>query len=272
MQSFNERQLEQLVTEIFRRLAICLGSDGRRGTVLTLFSGATVGLPQAVDQVRWCSLQGFCQVLAFSPAAEALYGQTVRQQLAGFPNIGELATDKWLSELAEAKAVLVPMLSLNTASKVALLLADSLATNLILHGISLGIPVIAASNGADPDGYHWARRAGSRPLTPAFRQAHLERLQTLRDYGCLLSEVSQLGQTLLQATGTGIVAAPKPLPEAPARPAPVRVNGHLVSTGHIRQAHRQGVDLVFGPETVITPLAREMAASLGVKLQHHPSW
>ena len=272
MVSLNEQQLQHLVTEIFRRLAVHLGSDGRRGKVMTVFSGATVGLPQALDQLRWCSLQGFCQVLAFSPSAEAIYGESVRQQLTGFPNISALNPEKWIHQLAEVKALLVPMLSLNTASKVSLLIADSMPANLIIHAISLGVPVIAATNGADPDAFHWARRTGSLPVAPAFRDASRQRLQTLRDYGCLLTEVQALGQTLLQVTektAPAQVQAPE-TQTVIARPAPVQVNGRLVSTGHIREAHRHKVDILLGPETVVTPLAREMAASLGVKLQHNP--
>lgn len=273
MESLNEQQLQLLVTEIFRRLAVHLGSDGRRGKVMTVFSGATVGLPQALDQLRWCSLQGFCQVLAFSPPAETIYGDTVRQQLAGFPNISEVNPEKWIHELAEVKAVMVPMLSLNTASKVSLLIADSMPANLIIHAISLGIPVIVATNGADPETFHWARRTGPQQVSPAFRDASRLRLQTLRDYGCLLTDVQSLGQTLLQVTEA---TTPRPAPVLTEvtkvvglRPAPVQVNGRLVSTGHIREAHRHKVDILLAPETVVTPLAREMAASLGVKLQQN---
>lgn len=271
MESLHAKQIEHLVTEIFRRLAVRLGGDGQRGKVMTVLTGATVGFPLAVEQLRWCSLRGFCQVLAFSSSAEAIYGETVRQQLQGFPNIRALTPDKWLVELTEAEAVLVPMLSLNTASKVALLLADSLPANLILHGISLGKPIIAATNGCDPEGLHWARRAGAKEVTPAFRQACLQRLQTLAEYGCLLTDVGALGQTLLQATAAPGTQRPQPTAVVPTHSTPVRVDGRLVSTGHIRQAHRQGADIVLPPDGVVTPLAREMAASLGVKLQYQPS-
>ncbi|MBM9615115.1 hypothetical protein JWJ90_12585 [Desulfobulbus rhabdoformis] len=273
MEFFNEQQIEQLVTEIFRRLALRLGGDGHRGPLLTLFSGATVGLPQAIEQLRWCSLQGFCQQLCFSAAAEAIYGKKVREQLQGFPNISELDEANWLGALTEAKAVLVPMLSLNTASKVALLVADSMPSNLILHGISLGKPVVAASNGADPSGFHWARRAEKLPVAPAFTQAIQERLQTLHDYGCLLTDVATLGSALLKTTSPESDAVPPPRPSEPIAPTPttpVQISGHLVSTGHIRQAHRLGVDILLRHDSVVTPLAKEMAASLGVKLQHNP--
>jgi len=56
-----------------------------------------------------------------SQAAEALYGQVIRDQLAGFPHISTVHSTNWLSALKEARAIVVPLLSVNTLSKVSLL-------------------------------------------------------------------------------------------------------------------------------------------------------
>ena len=56
----------------------------------------------------------------------------------------------WLKALKKARAVAVPMLSLNTLSKLSMLLADNTATNIVLHALLMGKPVVAARNGADP--------------------------------------------------------------------------------------------------------------------------
>ncbi len=52
---------------------------------------------------------------------------------------------KWLHTLKESCAVVVPMLSLNTLSKLALLLADNFASNIILHALFAGKPVLLAA-------------------------------------------------------------------------------------------------------------------------------
>ena len=57
---------------------------------------------------------------------------------------------KWLLTLKDSCAVIVPMLSLNTLSKLALLVADNFASNIILHALFAGKPVLLARNGVDP--------------------------------------------------------------------------------------------------------------------------
>ena len=63
-----------LVAEVVSRLAPRLGADGRRGRLVVAFSGATASLPETVGQCRLLVLDGYRLRLAFSPAAEQLFG------------------------------------------------------------------------------------------------------------------------------------------------------------------------------------------------------
>ena len=145
-----EEQLRRVVAEVLRRLLPRIGADGMRGRIVVVFTAATVGFSEALAQVRSLILSGFQVQLVFSEAAEQLYGAIARQQLEGFPEIVPFDASHWLHDLKEARAVVVPLLSVNSLSKLSLLIADNLPANLLLHGLFLGKPVVIAQNGVDP--------------------------------------------------------------------------------------------------------------------------
>ena len=91
--------------------------------------------------------------------------------------------------------MVVPLLSLNTLSKLALLTPDNTATNIILHALLMGKPVVLAKNGTDPKdkgreelGFHKGNAALTRAIT--------ERLQTINGYGCILTDTRDLEDTV----------------------------------------------------------------------------
>ncbi|WP_028581704.1 flavoprotein [Desulfogranum japonicum] len=265
-----EQQITNLVTEIISRLAQHIGADGHKGSVVAVFTGATVGFTHACAQVRNLVLNGYAIQLVLSDAAENIYGNTLREELAGFPHISQLDTDKWYQALTGATGLVVPMLSLNTASRVAQLLADTIPANLMMHALSLGKPVIAAVNGADPADVHWARRAGQRTVKPALCQAMQDRLQLLRDYGCHLVDVQQLCAGFCACSGNGskeiISAVQTARNEQRTKKSIYRIHGRLVTASHVQRARTTGQNIVVAQGTVVTPLAKEMAVQHGIRL------
>jgi hypothetical protein len=261
-----EKDIERIVAEVIARLALQLGADARRGVLLVVFSGATAGFAEAVQQVRLLVLDGYRIQLAFSRAAEELYGQLVRKQLAGFPHISSVEATNWLTALKEARAVVVPLLSVNTISKLSQLIADNLATNLLLHALFMGKPVIAAKDGADPTG------KGRRDLnfhrgSPALSRALLRRLRTVADYGCQLTEVKRIREATNSAitTETGLLPKSRRADEHPVGSMFIHA-GKVITAANVLQAHRLGVDLGFHPGSLITPLAQDVAEKYGVAL------
>jgi hypothetical protein len=259
---------KELVAEIIKRLAQRLGADGTKGELVVVFSGATVGMVDAMVQVRGLIYDGYRVLTAFSDNAKILLGNWVADQLLGQPFVRPITSSNWYSAFSEAKAVVVPLLSLNTAAKVSNLIADSLPANLMLHSLAGGKPLFAASNGAHPEEHHWARKTGA---APEFRQAALERLKILAGFGCRLSDVKNLRHEVNRVLsgpssppGTSVRSLSK-VPEQPAIIIPVE---RVVTAAHVRQARDRGADLRLAPGTVVTPLAREMATSTGVKLMY----
>ena len=241
-----------------------LGADGSRGTLIAVFTGATVGFKEAVQQVGSLVLDGYRVQLAFSPAAEELYGQTVRDELAGFPHWSLLKPTEWFSNLKSARCVVVPLLSVNTLSKITMLIADTVAANLIVHALFGGKTVIAARNGVDP--MDAGREAlGLHRGSLALKQALLERLQIASDYGCKLTDVREIKDRLNSALAKEDHSRrEEAIPDSPV--SLLKQRGKVVSAGDILLAHYRGEDLQVSPGALITPLARELAHRYGVTL------
>lgn len=257
--------IQHIVSEVIRRLAIRLGADGSRGNLITVFTGATVSFKEAIQQVGGLSLEGYRIQLVFSKAAEDLYGQVVRDQLVDFPHISNLDPTKWIAALQKARAVVVPLLSMNTVSKVSQLAADNVPTNLILHALIWGKAVFAARDGADPDGGHWQKNLGAQPQNPALRQAILEKINVVETYGCHLTDTHQLRQI----TRDFLAAGKDPNSEYPLKTtekyrSTLQHSAKMVTAADIRQAHLMGSDLRLAPGSVITPLARDLARQFEV--------
>jgi hypothetical protein len=261
-----EEQINRVVEEVLRRLAlrrIADGDDGRCATdILVVLTAATVGYEEAVHQVQLLGRDGFGVRLAFSQAAEDLFGSFVRERLEGFPRVTCMEPpESWLSHLKRVCGVVVPLLSLNSASKLSLLIADNTAANIILHGLLMGKPVIMAVNGVDP-------AAGGREMlgfhkgNAALKRAILQRLQTLADFGCTLVDVKDLGSTvkaMLHGQGTSgrslaSYASPSP---------PPAISRRIITAADVLGARLSGASPEAGPEARMTPLARDLVKRYG---------
>lgn len=261
-----DEQTKRVVKEIIERLAQRFGADGTKGKLVVVFSGATVGMDEAMQQVKGLIYDGYQVLTAFSDNAQDMFGTWIEDQLLGLPFVDAIVPSNWYSVFTEAKAVVVPLLSLNTAAKVSSLIADTLPANLMLHALAAGKPLCAALNGAHPGEHHWV--AGGN-AAPAFRQAALARLKRLETFGCRLTYVKNLRNEVNRAiagsappfkTSAGILSGVSD------HEGFVTLAQGVVTAAYIREAHKQGAGLCLPPGAIITPLARDLAMRMGVKL------
>ncbi|PSH03087.1 MAG: hypothetical protein CXZ00_14085 [Acidobacteria bacterium] len=259
-----DERIEQAVVEVLKRLLPALGVNGSRGKLIVVFTGATVGSVEAITELRQLILRGFELQLVFSETAEHIYGQWVRDGLAGFPCWDQLPPVTWLRALRETRAVVVPLLSVSSLSKLALLIADSQTGNFMLHGLFTGKPVIVARNGFEPNTKGRAE-LGFNHGWPELTRVIEERARTVASYGCVLVDITQLSVTVAAA----LADEAEPEPAVATRQVTtsrtlIAHPGGLVTAGDVIAAHRQGADLHCSPRALVTPLARELAAQHGV--------
>jgi hypothetical protein len=259
-----EEQFHFIVEEVIRRLARRMDELRRNEIIIVVFTGATVGLVEGVQQVRSLLLDGFQVKLAFSDSAGHLFAEMVQKELNDFTNLGLLSPEKWLSSLKQACAVAVPMLSLNTVSKLSLLIADDLVSNILLHALLLGKPLVMAKEGADPDGK--GRRAlGFHKGNAALNDAMMQRLKSLEDFGCILTGIGQLSnsvRSVIQQEGLRQSREQNLISERPS----ICPGGRVATAGDVLSAHRRGSNLNLGPAGRVTPLALDLARKLGIGL------
>lgn len=262
----SEERIQQVVVEVLKRLLPHIGAAGDRGSVIVVFTGATIGYNEAIDQVRTLVMNGYRVQLVFSRGAEVLYARFLRDQLEGFPHVTHMEEPKWLHTLKESCAVVVPMLSLNTLSKLALLLADNFASNIILHALFAGKPVLLARNGVDPGDKgreipHFDR------CGPVMAAAIEERLRIVSGYGCRVTDVGDLSNVLMSLVehqgGMPVIGSHG---NGSRRPAASNPGRSIVTAADVLQAHHSGTQLRISSPAVVTPLARELAFKHGVNL------
>jgi len=259
--------IQEITERVLRRLTQRPDATGDRGEILCVFTAATVGFSEALRQIRGLIQDGFKLRLVFSPHAEQLLASTLKRELDGLPHVSMIEPATWLKVLKKARAVAVPLLSLNTLSKLSMLLADNTATNIVLHALLMGKPVVAARNGADP------RDKGREGLgfhrgNPSLNQAIFQRLQTAEDYGCILTDVGQIRETLkfvlLNERPPKVkYSVNTSMPLAPAAGSPKR----FITAAEVLFAWRTGTNLNAGSGSAMTPLARELAGRHGVVIE-----
>jgi hypothetical protein len=195
--------------------------------------------------------------VVLSPAAESIVGiDKIKGKLGNDIDIVTTQSPYPGRVLRQAAIVLVPVLTQNTAAKLAHSLADTLATTLIMQALMMGKPVVAASNAADPAD-SWRAKADMGKSPPGLVQALHGNLQKMENYGIQLVQVEQLAahsQRILDFTvirsGSGEQTKKK-----------------VIDAETIKAAASNGnKSITVFPAMLVTPLARDVARDYGVEI------
>lgn len=257
-------QVQDLARQVIKRLAPLMGADGEKGEVICVFTGATVGLSQAMAQLTRMVMNGYSLRLFCSDSARQLYGELLLKELAYLPFVSELEPGGWLDELRGCAALAVPLLSVNSLSMLAGLMALGPAANLMLHALFLGKPMVAAVDGACPDS-PGRSLLGFDQGKPALAEAVNERLATIASYGCRLCPVDELA-----ASVDSLIAQKQAAPEqgiVKAAAKNYKTSGRILTAADVRKALAQGSASISGPAgMVVTALAQDEAQRHGLSI------
>jgi len=220
--------------------------------LLAVFCGAKAALPTALAQTRQLAGAGFTITAVLSPAAGAVVGEgTIRSavELAGVVRAGAEADLMKLS--AAAEAAVVPVLSRNTAAKLAAGITDTVAASAIMYALAQGKPVVAARNGADPDDPE-CFCSGLPTMPTALRRELLAHLDALASYGVTLVDANDLAAEVLRRLSASAARASG--------------DRRLITERDVMEAAEAGRDIVLSRGTIITPAARDAALRRGVRI------
>lgn len=170
---------------------------GPPAEIVAIFTGGDIRIDEALAQLKHIKERGISISLAFSRTAEAVAGlDRVLGQLEPVSMVREGEEHFGFDLVDRSGAVLVPVMSLATAARVAALMPDTLASNLIVHALLKGKKVIAARDSVFCCG------AIPASLPFALRRKAEEHLSVLGSYGVAVTEVARLAEEVEKALMT----------------------------------------------------------------------
>lgn len=245
----------------------------RQKRALVIVTGAAIGVPTALEQLKELRGEGFTYHVLMTRSAMHVTGeQAVRAALAP-EELWVERTDR-PPELTAAgfDTVLVPALTANTAAHLANCMSDTPAAAMILSALMKGKNVVAAVDGACPDNPMRAQ-LGYR-MTPALRDALHGNLEKLRDYGARLTPADGMAGAVRRAVysflpakgagkGPGGARSPGTQAGSVIRPA---LAGRVLGVKTVNAAP-QGAVIAAPKGTIVTALASDEARRRGVTIQ-----
>lgn len=253
MKQMNYSQIEEIVREVLSRL------KQKDHTALVVFTGAAIGFNESIDELKKLVQNNWKLRVVLSRSAEHVLTPEIVGNLLGIEEVHLESSNDGLYQLYEGvDAIIVPTLTMNTAAKIALGMADSLTTNMVAHGIMNAIPTYVVKDASDL--HHPERiRLGMTNIPKAYTQLFDNHFKQLESYGIHVVEVSQLSKSLL------MVSEPNGRSEELAQKS-FDIRKKVISEADIVVAGKSGSTLNISKNSIITPLAHEKAKELGVKI------
>lgn len=252
-----EELLNSIVEEVLKRLR----SKMKKATVL--FTGGAYGSSEAQEQIRLLLEDGWDLNILLSNSAEyVLTPQLIREKLS----ISKVYVEKDIKGLSPfyqgVSALIVPTLTLNTAVKISLGIADTMATNLVSHCIMQGIPIIAAKDGCDLQNPVRAQ-LGLDKSPKAYLDKMIGHLQTIETYGVKLVDVKDL----YAAVQKNVFSFPQQVKKGKNPSQQIYdFKKKVLTRVDIVEAKRNERILKVPHTTILSPLALEAAKEFGVQI------
>jgi len=191
--NYSNEVIEYITQEVLKQLAERQNKPDRL-KLLALFSGGKLGADMALSQLKelWA---GGCQITAvFTPGAERVLGTDwLKTCLPDVEIITESTVSSYGDFVQSTDMIVVPVLTMNTAAKVAVGIADNLLTTILMQGLLQGKQIIAAGEACDPD--HFLRPKSKR-TSQVYHNRLKENCRILETYGILLVKAAELGREI----------------------------------------------------------------------------
>jgi hypothetical protein len=259
----DKEEMVQLVTqEIMRQLQqMPVATPGKsthfQHKALVIFTGGTIGFEQGLAEIK--KLQDLCfeVTVVLSVSAQEVIGiERIKEELGSHIPIVTAQSSYPGKLLREADILIVPVLTQNTAAKLAHTLSDTMVSTLILQGLMMGKPIVAASNAADPLD-SWRAQYSMGNASSGLVKALQGNLKKLAEYGMQLVPVEKIGsvsQHILNQQKTVAVNHPA-------------AKKTVLDAATIQSAAQNGSKSIAVPMgTIITPLAKDIARDYGVQI------
>lgn len=244
------KDLVQLITsEVLKQLNCPAQKE-----VLVLLTGGRAIWPKVQYKLEELRSRGIVLKPVLSDAARQIFNSQELNRIFGTTACDE--KNELLTSVKKASLIILPTLTVNTAAKMANGIQDTQITSMAGWALMMGKPVIAVTNSADPDSPEF-NRLGFSAGGGQYRNKLQDNLKTLKMFGVKLVEADYLLPAVMQTLDCDPINKENRL----------IVEGAL-TTAKVQAAAARKCNIVVSEKAVITPLAREMAATAGIKISH----
>lgn len=186
-----------------------------------------------------------------------------------------------LGSVKESDLIIIPVLTMNSAAKLASHILDSYLLYYIFKSLIMGVPVIAAKNAADLNGNSW-RAKGLDGLSESILADNQKHLQKLSDYGIKVVDAQEIGKS------AATIFDNKSLNSVEKPAESIELNDEILSAQKVRNISKESednsaflenkvisykeinpladsIDVVYvRDDAVVTPYARDIAENKGM--------
>jgi len=252
-----ENVLNDIVDEVIRRL------NNKLKQAIVVFTGGALGFEDALEQLKMMKQEGWSFKILLTRSAEHVFLPGSIEKDLG---TNEVFYERELQGLAEfykdTSLLIIPTLTLNSASKIALGIVDSAVTNLVSHYITTGTPIVAADDACDlknPIRVNYKMHKSPK----AYLDMNSRYLDQLRAYGISLVRAKDIAEASKSVT---FQFNEKKEIQQPEKNSVIYYKDRILSRITVFEAKQAHSDLIVSKNTIITPLAREAAIEFGVTI------
>lgn len=231
------------------------GMHEQEKNALVLFTGGKIGFENSVKNIKRLIDNEWKLKVVLSKNAEFIMGSDIIKQKLGIEDVFVEGKIKDINHLKQnVKKIIIPVLTMNSASKIALGISDTLITYLVSWGIMSGIPIIAAKDSCDPEN---DVRLKLGPNTPEdYNNMIQNNLKKLESYNIRFTSAERLYEDTTNASESLKFSS-----------QPVVLKKRLITTEDIMKAKKDNYEIVVSKDTIVTALAKDMACNIGINIK-----
>ena len=133
--------IEYIVNKVIEKL------EQRQKTALVLFTGASIGFRQSIESLNKLQQNGWQFKVVISKAAEDILTEDLIKKSLNIESVIKEDDKPDIKELLDQNnLIIIPSLTINTASKIANCISDTLITNIVSKAMMSGKKIIASLN------------------------------------------------------------------------------------------------------------------------------
>ena len=133
--------IEYIVNKVIEKL------EQRQKTALVLFTGASIGFRQSIESLNKLQQNGWQFKVVISKAAEDVLTEDLIKKSLNIESVIKEDDKPDIKELLDQNnLIIIPSLTINTASKIANCISDTLITNIVSKAMMSGKKILASLN------------------------------------------------------------------------------------------------------------------------------